>query len=78
MIVDGAALTLGLRLYEETPGIGSFDAVLCAVVITTGAEAVVSADRAFGTVKGVRHLDPASTEFRSWLDAADPRRADAE
>ncbi len=36
-----------------------FDAVLAACVMGSGAEALVSADRAFAAVRGLSHLDPA-------------------
>ncbi len=65
--IDAAALAVGLRLFEETPGIGAFDACLCAAAIGAGAEAIVSADAAFATVTGVRHVDPGSEAFLPWL-----------
>ncbi len=63
LLVDGATLSLGLRIYQQTPGLGSFDAVLAAVAAFRSADALVSADRAFGKVKGLRHLDPAAADF---------------
>ncbi len=54
-----AELALGLRIYEELDGIGAFDAVLAATVMLSGADALVSADRAFGRVPGLTWLDPA-------------------
>ncbi len=63
LLVDGAILSLGLRIYEETPGLGSFDAVLAAAAIFGSADALVSADRGFGRVKGLTHLDPAAPDF---------------
>lgn len=63
LLVDGATLSLGLRIYHQTPGLGSFDAVLAAVAAFRSADALVSADRAFGKVKGLRHLDPATPDF---------------
>jgi uncharacterized protein len=63
IVVDDAVLTLGLRLFEEIPEIGSFDAVLASATITWSAEALVSADRGFGAVKGLVHLDPSAQDF---------------
>jgi uncharacterized protein len=63
LTVDAASLTLGLRIYEETAGIGSFDAVLAAAAITLSADALVSADRGFADVGGLTHLDPAAPDF---------------
>lgn len=56
-------LGAGLDLFEEYDGLGAFDAVLAAVAERRGADAIVSADRAFARVKGVRHIDPASRQF---------------
>lgn len=58
--VEEADLERGLRLFERTPSIGAFDAVLAAVALRLRAEALVSADKGFGTVPGLRHIDPAS------------------
>ena len=63
ILTDQAMLSLGLRLYEETEALGAFDAVLCAAALTVSADAVVSADRAFGRVTGLRHLHPEAPDF---------------
>ncbi len=63
LTIDAASLTLGLRLYVETPVIGSFDAVLAAAAITLAADALVSADRGLAQVKGLTHIDPAAPDF---------------
>lgn len=41
-----AELALGLKLFEEQPTLGAFDAVLAATAILGGVDALVSADRA--------------------------------
>jgi uncharacterized protein len=43
----------GLRLFERAPALGAFDAVLAAIALGAGATALVSADRAFATVRGL-------------------------
>ena len=63
LTIDAVDVTLGLRIYEETPAIGSFDAILCAAAIALSADALVSADRGFAAVRGLRHLDPAARDF---------------
>lgn len=63
MPVDDAALLLGLRLFEEHPQLGAFDAVLAATAIAHGCDALVSADRAFSRVRGLGHVDPSTTEL---------------
>jgi predicted nucleic acid-binding protein len=56
---DAAALRAGLQLYRRHPELDAFDAILAATAIAAGAEALVSADRAYGVVDGLRHVDPA-------------------
>ena len=46
----------GLRLFERTPALGAFDAVLAAVALRGGARVLVSADRAFASVPDLRHV----------------------
>jgi hypothetical protein len=57
-----AELALGLQLYEEHERLSSFDAVLAATVMLSGADVLVSADRALGRVPGLVWLDPAGPE----------------
>jgi predicted nucleic acid-binding protein len=63
LTVDVESLSVGLRIYEVTPGLGSFDAVLAAAAIGLSADALVSADRGFAKVNGLIHLDPAAADF---------------
>jgi predicted nucleic acid-binding protein len=70
IVVDPSMLALGLRLYEETETLGAFDAVLCAAALSVSADAIVSADRAFAQVAGLRHLEPGSDAFAAWLQGA--------
>lgn len=60
-------LDRGLRLFADHPGLGSFDAVLAAVAIGHGAEALVSADRGFAAIPGLRWIDPATPALDSIL-----------
>ncbi len=46
-------LSSGLRLWAETPSLGAFDAILASVALSLEAE-LVSADRAFADVPGLR------------------------
>jgi len=55
-----ADLELGLTLFEAHPPLGAFDAVLAAVAINRDVDVLVSADRAFGLVPGLRWIDPSS------------------
>ncbi|CAN5256065.1 type II toxin-antitoxin system VapC family toxin [soil metagenome] len=54
---DEDTLEAGLRLYLDTPALGCFDAVLAATA-RQGADAVLSADRAFAAVPDLRHVFP--------------------
>jgi len=58
-------LDRGLQLFADHPGLGSFDAVLAAVAIEHGAEALVSADVGFAGITGLRWIDPATPEIES-------------
>lgn len=62
-----AELALALRLFEEHPALGCFDAVLAATTMLSGAEALVSADRAFAGIRGLAWIDPAGSELRHLL-----------
>lgn len=48
----------GLRLYRDSDRLGSFDAVLAAATLAVHADALVSADAAFGELPGLVHLVP--------------------
>lgn len=65
--VDTADLLLGLTLFEQTPALGAFDAVLAATALNRQAEALISADKAFGDVTDVRWIDPAMQELDALL-----------
>lgn len=56
-------LELGLTLFERHPALGAFDAALAAVALNHGADALVSADRAFGQVPNLRWVDPATPDL---------------
>jgi uncharacterized protein len=68
---DETALQRALRLFQSNERLGAFDAFLAAAAIEAGADALVSADRAFAGVRGLRHVDPATPA----LDALLARRA---
>jgi uncharacterized protein len=65
--VDEEDLEAGLRLYEENADLGSCDAVLAAVALNRDADALVSADRAFASVRGLPYVNPASPELDELL-----------
>jgi predicted nucleic acid-binding protein len=72
-----AELVLGLQLFEQHEALGAFDAVLAAAAKLAGADALVSADRAFATASGIAHLepdDPALARLIAGQAAADEAR----
>ena len=60
--VGEADLREGLRLFERSDTLGAFDAVLAAVALRAGATTLVSADRAFADVRGLRFADLAGLD----------------
>lgn len=58
LVVEDFDLREGLVLFGETDALGCFDAVLAAAAHAAGADALVSADRAFSSVANVRHVVP--------------------
>ncbi|MGI8628318.1 MAG: type II toxin-antitoxin system VapC family toxin [Geodermatophilaceae bacterium] len=55
--VDRSDLTLAVELFEVHPPLDAFDALLAAVGVRAGVDALVSADRAFGVVEGLTWRD---------------------
>jgi uncharacterized protein len=60
-------LEQALTLYERHQSLGAFDALLAATAIRSDATALVSADRSFGMVRGLRWVDPSAAEGESLL-----------
>jgi uncharacterized protein len=77
LIVDQDDLHAGLEHFAEQDGLGAFDAVLAAAAMRRGAQALVSADAAFGCLTGLRHLDPATPELVELLTRRTPVRSAA-
>lgn len=57
-----AELMSGLQLFAGVDGLGAFDAVLSAIALSRGADALISADAAFARVPGMTHIHPATSE----------------
>jgi len=58
-LVDADDLSRGMDLFVADDRLGAFDAVLAAAVIERDhLTALVSADRAFGSIPGLVHVDP--------------------
>lgn len=56
--VDERAVRDGLAMWLRSPALGAFDCVLAAAAIVSGAEALVSADKAFADLHEVAHVYP--------------------
>ena len=56
-------LELGLELFLQHRGLNAFDGLLAAVAVNQRAEALISADKAFGLVPGLPWIDPATTDL---------------
>ena len=67
LVVEELDLREGLRLFEDSAGIGAFDAVLAATAHAAGADALVSADAGFSAVTNIRHVTPDANGISSLL-----------
>lgn len=67
LTTDESDLRLALDLFERHEPLGAFDAVLAAVALNRSAEALVSADQGFGSVPGLRWIDPRTTALTQQL-----------
>lgn len=66
-MVEAHHLDRGLRLFEEHPELGAFDAVLAATALGHEAQALVSADTDFRVLRGLRHVEPGTRAFEDLL-----------
>jgi predicted nucleic acid-binding protein len=64
---DARDLELGIDLLERHAGLSAFDALVAAVALNHDAEALVTADRSFVAVPGLRVADPRSPEIDTLL-----------
>jgi uncharacterized protein len=67
--VGEAALDGGIAIFERTERLGSFDAVLAATAIASDARALVSADRAFASIRKLSFVELGSPELDKLLGA---------
>lgn len=57
--VEVEDLEVASRLFQRHPSLGAFDATLAAVTMRLVGAVLLSADRGFGGIQGLRHVDPA-------------------
>jgi predicted nucleic acid-binding protein len=67
LVVEESDLREGLRLFEESTGLGAFDSVLAAAAHASGADTLVSADTAFSAIANVRHVLPDADGVRQLI-----------
>lgn len=72
LITTADDLDHGLELFERHAALGTFDAVLAAVALNRGADALVSADPAFAGVTGLSVIDPAKGALHELLGTTMP------
>jgi len=56
--ITAVEIRTAMRILAETPGIEARDAIHAAVAIEHGPEGIVSADRDFDRIPGLRRFDP--------------------
>jgi uncharacterized protein len=67
LAASAADVRAGLQLFRRIPALGAFDSVLAAIALRVGADALLSADRAYGSVPGLRWVDPASDDLAAFI-----------
>ncbi len=67
LVVEAEHLERGLRLFEQHPDLGAFDAVLAATALAHDASALVSADTDFRVIPGLRLVAPGTDAFEKLL-----------
>ncbi len=70
VVTSPEELEPGLRLFERHDRLGAFDALLAATALAAGADALVSADKSFAGIRGLRHIAPGTPEFERLLGSA--------
>lgn len=65
--VEAEDLESALTLLAAHPALGPFDAVLAAIAMRSDADVLISADRAFAGVPGLRLVDPADASALATL-----------
>jgi uncharacterized protein len=63
-------LRRGLEMFSELEALDAFDAVLAAAALGSGASTLVSADRAFGSVKQLEHVIPDEAGIKALIPTA--------
>lgn len=67
LIVGEETVETGLRIFEAHDTLGAFDAFLAASALSSGAEALVSADKSFSVVPRLNHVVPGTDAFEQLI-----------
>ncbi|MDQ3105783.1 MAG: type II toxin-antitoxin system VapC family toxin [Actinomycetota bacterium] len=67
LLVGSGTLREGLSLFGFSRRLGSFDAILAAAALASGADALVSGDAAFAEVPGLTHVVPSAPTVEALL-----------
>lgn len=67
LVATSDDLEQAFSLYERHQELGAFDALVAAAAMRSDAEALVSADRHFGAVRGLRWVDPGANDVDALL-----------
>lgn len=70
MLATPEHLERGLTIFERVVSLGAFDSVLAAAALSSSAERLVSADRAFATLSELPHTFPDAAGVADLLDGA--------
>jgi predicted nucleic acid-binding protein len=62
-----AEIEIGVDICERHEAVGAFGAVLAGVTLGRNLQALISADRAFGTIMGLNWVSPGGAEFEALL-----------
>jgi uncharacterized protein len=65
-----ADLDRGLDIYVAHPDLGMFDSIVAAVALNHGADGLVSGDGDFGSVAGLRWIDPGAPALAALIGPA--------
>ncbi|MBW0018955.1 MAG: type II toxin-antitoxin system VapC family toxin [Mycobacterium sp.] len=70
LMITGENLRRGLALFQTTPRLGAFGAVLAATAAKAGASALVSADTAFADLSDIAYVIPDAAGIATLFDSS--------
>jgi hypothetical protein len=67
IVLDRETLEAGLSIFERSATLGAFDAMIAAAALSVKGAALVTADSAFRSVRGLRCVEPGTAGFDELL-----------